>query len=144
MLFIVLDDAGYNDFGFMGCRDLETPNIDRLAADGVLFSDGHVSASVRMGPYKVIRVEGIGTRMYDVEASFDESEDLQKQLPQKYAEMVQRLEEWEQGLVNPVFWDEGVWIPVNMQIYRDLMNNREVQCKSPAEYRRVFGPIPQQ
>lgn len=46
ILVILLDDAGYNDFGFMGCPDLLTPHIDSLAHSGVIFSDAHVSASV--------------------------------------------------------------------------------------------------
>ncbi len=46
ILVILLDDAGYADFGFMGCKDLETPNIDRLAKSGVFFTDAHVTATV--------------------------------------------------------------------------------------------------
>lgn len=46
ILVILLDDAGYADFGFMGCKDLETPNIDRLAQSGIVFTDAHVSATV--------------------------------------------------------------------------------------------------
>lgn len=46
VLVILLDDAGYNDFGFMGSKDLKTPNIDALANDGVIFTDAHVSSSV--------------------------------------------------------------------------------------------------
>lgn len=46
ILIILLDDAGYNDFGFMGSKDLQTPNIDKLARKGVIFTDAHVSASV--------------------------------------------------------------------------------------------------
>lgn len=46
ILVILLDDASYNDFGFNGSKDLLTPNIDRLAADGTVFTDAHVSASV--------------------------------------------------------------------------------------------------
>jgi len=46
IVVIVVDDAGYVDFGFMGSEDLETPNIDKLAKDGVIFTDAHVSASV--------------------------------------------------------------------------------------------------
>lgn len=46
VIVVVIDDAGYADFGFMGCKDLPTPHIDALARDGVIFSDGHVSASV--------------------------------------------------------------------------------------------------
>ncbi len=46
IIVIVIDDAGYADFGFMGCQDLDTPQIDSLANDGVVFTDAHVSASV--------------------------------------------------------------------------------------------------
>ena len=46
IIVILVDDAGYMDFGFMGSKDLETPNIDALAQDGVIFTDAHVSATV--------------------------------------------------------------------------------------------------
>jgi len=46
IIIMLLDDAGYADFGFIGTKDLLTPNIDRLAADAVRFTDAHVSASV--------------------------------------------------------------------------------------------------
>ena len=46
IIVIVADDAGYVDFGFMGSKDLETPHIDNLASDGVVFTDAHVSATV--------------------------------------------------------------------------------------------------
>lgn len=46
VLVILIDDAGYNDFGFMGSSDLPTPHIDALAGDGVVFTDGHVAATV--------------------------------------------------------------------------------------------------
>ncbi|WP_179020657.1 sulfatase-like hydrolase/transferase [Winogradskyella forsetii] len=46
VIIIVIDDAGYDDFGFMGSEDLETPNIDTLAKNSVIFTDAHVSATV--------------------------------------------------------------------------------------------------
>lgn len=46
IIVILIDDAGYADFGFMGCKDLETPNIDKLAKSGVVLTDAHVSATV--------------------------------------------------------------------------------------------------
>ncbi|MEX0325038.1 MAG: sulfatase-like hydrolase/transferase [Puniceicoccaceae bacterium] len=46
ILVILVDDAGYNDFGFMGCPDIPTPNIDRLAGLGSVLTDAHVTASV--------------------------------------------------------------------------------------------------
>ncbi|MFB9056109.1 sulfatase-like hydrolase/transferase [Mariniflexile ostreae] len=46
VIVILIDDAGYADFGFMGCEDLETPNIDKLAQSGVILTDAHVNATV--------------------------------------------------------------------------------------------------
>lgn len=46
VVIMLIDDAGYADFGFMGSKDLPTPHIDALAKDGVVFTDAHVSASV--------------------------------------------------------------------------------------------------
>ncbi|WP_166521613.1 sulfatase-like hydrolase/transferase [Zobellia amurskyensis] len=46
ILVILLDDAGYVDFGFMGSKDLSTPEIDKLASSGTIFTDAHVSATV--------------------------------------------------------------------------------------------------
>ena len=46
ILIILADDAGYGDFGFMGCKDTKTPNLDLLASDGRFFTDAHVAATV--------------------------------------------------------------------------------------------------
>ena len=40
---ILADDLGYADVGFQGLRDFATPHIDRLAANGVRFSNAYVS-----------------------------------------------------------------------------------------------------
>jgi arylsulfatase A-like enzyme len=46
VIVILADDLGYNDTGFNGCRDIPTPNIDRIAREGVRFANGYVSHSV--------------------------------------------------------------------------------------------------
>ncbi len=45
-LVILADDLGYGDLGYTGCKDIPTPHIDRLAAQSVICTDGHVSGSV--------------------------------------------------------------------------------------------------
>jgi len=45
IIFILADDMGYGDLGCYGAEKLQTPNIDRLAREGVLFTDGHCGAS---------------------------------------------------------------------------------------------------
>lgn len=45
VVLIYGDDVGYADVGVYGSRLIPTPNIDRLAAEGLRFTDGHCSAS---------------------------------------------------------------------------------------------------
>ncbi len=46
VILIVTDDQGYADVGFNGSKDIPTPNIDRIAKNGVVFTQGYVSFSV--------------------------------------------------------------------------------------------------
>lgn len=39
-----MDDMGWRDVGFMGNKFVETPNIDRLAKNGLVFSQAYASA----------------------------------------------------------------------------------------------------
>lgn len=41
VLFILADDLGWMDLGFQGNRRIETPNLDRLAAQGMVFSQAY-------------------------------------------------------------------------------------------------------
>jgi len=66
IVVLLVDDAGYADFGFMGSKDLKTPNIDKLAASGVVFTDAHVSATV-CGPSRA----GIMTGRYQQRFGFE-------------------------------------------------------------------------
>ena len=45
-IIILADDLGYGDVGFTGSKQIKTPHIDALAKDGVIFTDGYVSAPV--------------------------------------------------------------------------------------------------
>ena len=44
VIFILMDDAGYGDFGCYGQQKIETPNIDALSAQGIRFTDMYASA----------------------------------------------------------------------------------------------------
>ena len=46
IVILFADDAGYMDFGFTGTDDLKTPRIDQLASEGVICTQGYVTASV--------------------------------------------------------------------------------------------------
>lgn len=45
ILLINIDDMGWRDVGFMGSEYYETPNIDALAAEGMIFTNAYAAAS---------------------------------------------------------------------------------------------------
>ena len=46
IVFILIDDLGGRDLGCYGSTFYETPNLDRLAAQGALFTEGYAAAPV--------------------------------------------------------------------------------------------------
>jgi arylsulfatase A-like enzyme len=46
IIFILADDIGYGDLGPYGATKVKTPNCDRLAREGVRFTDAHAPAAV--------------------------------------------------------------------------------------------------
>ena len=46
IIIIFTDDQGYGDLGCYGAQGFETPNIDSMAKDGMLFTDFYVSQAV--------------------------------------------------------------------------------------------------
>ncbi len=45
IIVIYADDLGYGDVGAYGATELKTPNIDKLAEEGMRFTDSHASSS---------------------------------------------------------------------------------------------------
>jgi arylsulfatase A len=46
VVFILIDDLGWKDLGCYGSSYYQTPNIDRLAAQGMRFTDGYAACNV--------------------------------------------------------------------------------------------------
>ncbi len=46
VVLILADDMGYRDYGFMGHRQIQTPNLDRLARQSLTFRRGYVTSSL--------------------------------------------------------------------------------------------------
>ena len=45
LVIFYVDDLGYGDVGSYGAVGVETPSIDRLAAEGIRFTDAHSTAA---------------------------------------------------------------------------------------------------
>ena len=46
ILFLLVDDLGWADLGYTGSTFYETPNIDKLAAEGTVFTDAYAACPV--------------------------------------------------------------------------------------------------
>lgn len=46
VLFILADDLGYHDLSCTGSQYYETPNIDRIASEGMVFTNGYAACQV--------------------------------------------------------------------------------------------------
>lgn len=46
VVLIISDDQAWNDYGFMGHADIQTPNLDRLARESAVFRRGYVPTAL--------------------------------------------------------------------------------------------------
>ncbi|MEO0446885.1 MAG: arylsulfatase [Verrucomicrobiota bacterium] len=60
IIYILLDDAGYGDFSCQGQTKFSTPNIDRLATEGMTFTD-HYAGSTVCAPTRCSLLTGLHT-----------------------------------------------------------------------------------
>jgi arylsulfatase A len=57
ILFLIADDLGYGDIGAYGQKKIRTPNLDRLAAEGVRFTQ-HYSGNAVCAPSRCVLMTG--------------------------------------------------------------------------------------
>ncbi len=60
IIYIMADDLGYGDLGCYGQKEIRTPNIDRLAAEGMRFTD-HYAGSTVCAPSRCSLMTGLHT-----------------------------------------------------------------------------------
>ena len=54
VVFLLSDDQGWDDYGFMGHEHIQTPNLDKLAEAGLLYERGYVTDPARY--YRILAV----------------------------------------------------------------------------------------
>ena len=60
IIYILADDLGYAELGCFGQEKIETPNIDRLSAEGMRFTN-HYSGQAVSGPSRCVLMTGLHT-----------------------------------------------------------------------------------
>ena len=73
IVLIVVDDAGFADFGFMGSTEIPTPNLDALAANGVVFNQAHTGQAC--SPSRAALLTGVDHNRWGYEANLKNTDD---------------------------------------------------------------------
>jgi uncharacterized sulfatase len=60
IIFILADDLGYGDLGCYGQKEIKTTNLDRMAAEGMLFTQ-HYAGSTVCAPSRCVLMTGLHT-----------------------------------------------------------------------------------
>lgn len=68
IVFIMLDDLGYADFGCYGSEMIETPNVDRLCAESLKFTDCYAGGAV-CAPSRSVLMTGFDTGHSSIRAN---------------------------------------------------------------------------
>jgi len=66
VVLILMDDMGYGDIGSYGVKDARTPNLDRLAREGVRLTDAYANAS-NCSPTRAGLISGQYQQRYGIE-----------------------------------------------------------------------------
>jgi arylsulfatase A-like enzyme len=77
IVFILADDLGYGDVGCFGQKQIKTPNIDRLASEGVRFTQFYAGCTV-CTPSRCVLMTGLHTGHCNERGNGDENSPINK------------------------------------------------------------------
>ena len=83
IVLFYIDDLGWKDVGFNGSRYYETPHIDRLASEGIIFTDAYANAP-NCAPSRASLMTGLYTprhKIYTVGSSARGREEDRRMVP---------------------------------------------------------------
>jgi arylsulfatase A-like enzyme len=118
IVLIYADDLGYGDIGCYGATGVRTPNIDRLATEGLRFTDAHSSSatctpsrySMLTGEY-AWRKKGTGVLPGDAKLIIDPNRTTLASLLQKSGYTTSVIGKWHLGLgsgTNAIDWNQEI------------------------------------
>lgn len=108
IVYILADDLGYGDVGFNGQTKFNTPNIDKLAANGMVFTQ-HYAGSTVCAPSRSTLLTGLHTGHTPVRGNLSIAEEGQYPLPAETYTLSKMLKD--NGYVTSVYGKWGLGYP---------------------------------
>lgn len=110
IVYILLDDAGYGDLSCYGQQKFRTPNIDRLAAEGMKFTQ-HYSGSTVCAPTRCSLMTGVHTGHSYVRGNREVKPEGQAAMPADIVTIPRLLQQ--AGYVTGAFGKWGLGAPAS-------------------------------
>ena len=118
VVIIYGDDVGYGDLGCYGAKKIPTPNLDRMAAEGLRFTDAHCAASTcTPSRYSLLtgemafRKKGTGILPGDAKMAIDPDQFTMADAFQAGGYTTGVVGKWHLGLgdgVTPIDWNKEI------------------------------------
>ena len=108
IIYILADDLGYGDLSCYGQKNFSTPNIDRLAAQGMRFTQ-HYSGSTVCAPSRSALMTGLHTGHTPIRGNKEVRPEGQHPLPDASVTIAELLQK--QGYVTGAFGKWGLGFP---------------------------------
>ena len=70
IIFILADDLGYGDLGCYGQKEIQTPHVDKMAEEGLRFTQ-HYAGSTVCAPSRCVLMTGLHTGHAYIRGRFD-------------------------------------------------------------------------
>ncbi|MHA7130859.1 arylsulfatase [Algoriphagus namhaensis] len=108
IIFILADDLGYGDIGVFGQQYIDTPNLDRLAANGMIFTDFYSGATV-CAPSRSAFMTGLHTGHTPIRGNTEVEPEGQSPMPDSVLTVAKVLRE--AGYATGAFGKWGLGFP---------------------------------
>jgi len=108
IIFILVDDLGYGDLGFLGQQYIETPAIDRLAANGMFFTNFYSGATV-CAPSRSAFMTGLHTGHTPIRGNTEVQPEGQRPMPDSVMTVSKLMQK--AGYVTGAFGKWGLGFP---------------------------------
>lgn len=108
IIYILADDLGYGDVGYLGQQKFETPNIDKLAADGLVFTQ-HYSGATVCAPSRSALLTGMHTGHTVVRGNKEVQPEGQYPIPDETYTLAEMLKK--AGYITSVYGKWGLGFP---------------------------------
>lgn len=108
IIYILADDLGYGDLSILGQKHFKTPNIDRLAKEGMLFTQHYAGSSV-CAPSRSSLLTGLHTGNTFIRGNKEVRPEGQFPLPKNTYSLSKMLQK--EGYANGAFGKWGLGFP---------------------------------